>query len=454
MTILASNSNHPAASLPAARGRRGGVPAEPAWRSTAWLGLAIVGLFVLVLGLWSALAPLSGAAVASGQIRAEGNRRTVQHLEGGIVREFVVREGDVVEAGQTLIRLDDTQATSATDLLRANIDALRALEARLQAETEQRDAVRFPQQLAARNQDPRVIETIAGQMAIFETRRRSLATQTSVLEQRVQQLEAEIRSRQAQVTAHGRQLALVREELAGAMQLLQRGFERRTRIIALERQVSELDGNRGQEMELINRARQGIAEARTQIEGLRDERMREGTAELRETQTRLVEAEERLRSAADIRRRLDVVAPIGGTVANLRYFTLGAVVRPGEALLDIVPSEEDMVVEAQVNPSDIDRVKAGLLAEVRFIGLRRRVVPMVLGHVIYASADITVNERTGIPYYKVNIRIDPGQLRLLDGAQLQPGMPTEVFIRSEERTLVAYLFQPIRDSFQRSFRER
>jgi HlyD family secretion protein len=454
MTALVQRRGAPSMPSRPRRPREIVLPAEPTWRPATLIGLLILVLFVLAIGAWSVLAPLAGAAIAPGQVRAEGNRRTVQHLEGGIIREFAVREGDAVEPGQTLIRLDDTQAASSTDLLRASIDALRAQLARLQAETEQRDAVRFPADLAARNQESRVVEVIAGQMAIFETRRRSLATQTSVLEQRVQQLEAEIRSRQAQANAHTRQLSLVREELAGAMLLLQRGFERRTRIIALERQVSELEGNRDQELELINRARRAIAEARTQIESLRDERMREATAELRETQNRLVEAEERLRSAADIRRRLDVVAPIGGVVANLRYFTVGAVVRPGEPLLDIVPSQEDLVVEAQVSPTDIDRVHVGQTAEVRFIGLRRRVTPMVLAEVNYVSADIAVNDRTGTTFYRATVRIPHDQLGLLQGAQLQPGMPTEVFIRSDGRSLFTYLFEPIRDSFYRAFRER
>lgn len=430
------------------------LPIEPDWRPTAWAGLMIALAFVLGFGVWAAFAPLTSAAIAPGQVKAEGDRRTVQHLEGGIIREFLVREGDTVRVGQPLVRLDDTQAGASADMLSSQLDSFRAMDARLTAEAAEVPRVVYPPDIVARRAEARIAEMLAAQDAIFANRAAALTSQINVLSQRIEQSQAEIRSYQAQANANDRQLTLIRDELVGVESLVARGYERRPRLLLLQRQAAELEGTRNQQRELTTRAQRAIAEAEAQIASLRSDRQREIATEQNDTQARIAEMQERLRAASDVRRRLEVGAPIAGIVSNLRFFTIGAVVRPGEPILDVVPLNEALVVEGQVSPSDIENVSAGLRAEVRFIGLRRRVVPVLLGEVVYVAADVSFNERTQSSYYKATIRIPPDQLRLLGETVLQPGMPTEVYIIAAERTMLGYLFQPIRDSFNRAFRER
>lgn len=430
------------------------LPVEPDWRPTAWAGLMIGLAFLLGFGVWAAFAPLTSAAIAPGQVKAEGDRRTVQHLEGGIIREFLVREGDTVRASQPLVRLDDTQAGASADMLSSQLDSFRAMDARLTAEAAEGPRVVYPPDIIARRAEARIAEMLAAQDAIFANRAAALTSQINVLSQRIEQSQAEIRSYQAQANANDRQLTLIRDELVGVESLVARGYERRPRLLLLQRQAAELEGTRNQQRELITRAQRAIAEAEAQIASLRSDRQREIATEQNDTQARIAETQERLRAASDVRRRLEVAAPIAGIVSNLRFFTIGAVVRPGEPILDVVPLNEALVVEGQVSPSDIENVSAGLRAEVRFIGLRRRVVPVLLGEVVYVAADVSFNERTQSSYYKATIRIPPDQLRLLGETVLQPGMPTEVYIIAAERTMLGYLFQPIRDSFNRAFRER
>jgi HlyD family type I secretion membrane fusion protein len=446
MRILAANVRAPAIDVD--------LPVEPEWRPTAWAGLMIGLAFVLGFGVWAAFAPLSSAAIAPGQVKAEGDRRTVQHLEGGIIREFLVREGDHVRAGQPLVRLDDTQAGASADMLSSQLDAYRAMDARLAAEAAEAQRVTYPPDILGRRAEARIAEMLAAQDAIFANRASALANQVAVLSQRIEQSQAEIRSYQAQANANDRQLTLTRDELVGVESLVSRGYERRPRLLQLQRQAAELEGTRNQQRELITRAQRAIAEAEAQITALRSDRQRDIANDQNDTQSRIAETQERLRAASDVRRRLELPAPIAGIVANLRFFTIGAVVRPGDPILDVVPLNEALVVEGQVSPSDIENVSAGLRAEVRFIGLRRRVVPVLLGEVAYVAADVSMNERTNTAYYKATIRIPPEQLRLLDGTNLQPGMPTEVYIIAAQRTMLGYLFQPLRDSFNRAFRER
>ncbi len=443
-----------AASARAAPAIDADLPVEPDWRPTAWAGLMIGLAFLLGFGVWAAIAPLTSAAIAPGQVKAEGDRRTVQHLEGGIIREFLVREGDTVRASQPLVRLDDTQAGASADMLSSQLDSFRAMDARLTAEAAEGPRVVYPPDIIARRAEARIAEMLAAQDAIFANRAAALTSQINVLSQRIEQSQAEIRSYQAQANANDRQLTLIRDELVGVESLVARGYERRPRLLLLQRQAAELEGTRNQQRELITRAQRAIAEAEAQIASLRSDRQREIATEQNDTQARIAETQERLRAASDVRRRLEVAAPIAGIVSNLRFFTIGAVVRPGEPILDVVPLNEALVVEGQVSPSDIENVSAGLRAEVRFIGLRRRVVPVLLGEVVYVAADVSFNERTQSSYYKATIRIPPDQLRLLGETVLQPGMPTEVYIIAAERTMLGYLFQPIRDSFNRAFRER
>jgi HlyD family secretion protein len=430
------------------------VPPAPQYQRTARMGWIALVIFIVGFCSWAAILKIASGAVTQGEVRVEGNRRTVQHLEGGIIREFMVREGDPVAAGQILMRLDETQAGANTDLLSGQIDALLAQEARLRAEIDGAPTIAFAASLIARRNEPRVMESLAGQEAIFASRTTSLNSQLVVLDQRIQGLRAEIRAAEAQSGSSREQLALTREELRGQQDLLRQGFTTRTRVLELQRREADLQGSMRNQIEVATRGRQSVAEAEAQQRAVRDERAREATAELRDVQTRMIDTQERLRAASDVRRRLEVAAPIPGIVANLRFYTVGGVIRPGEPILDIVPQNEDLVIETQIQPQDIDIVAVDLPAEVRITAYRSRSSPVMLGRVIYVAADITLNERAGTSHYRAQVRINPGQQHLLEGFALQPGMPAEVIIMAGERTMFEYLTQPIKNSLRRAFRER
>ncbi|MBL8703148.1 MAG: HlyD family type I secretion periplasmic adaptor subunit [Alphaproteobacteria bacterium] len=446
------------APVPAARKaqspRAVGVPVRPATRFDSGLGWLLVALFVAGLGGWAALAPLAAATMAPGQIVVEGSRRTVQHLEGGIIREFLVRDGAVVGVGDVLVRLDDTQTAATTDALRGTVDGFRALDARLTAERDDAAAIAFPEELLARRADQRVAEILSGQEAIFVSRRVAMEGQVSILRQRIEQLRTEIRSYESQVRSLDEQLGYVKGEVDDVRSLVDKGLERRPRLLSLQRTAAQLVGARDQQEGLIAKGRQAIGETELQLMQIRNARQAEVAAEQRDLQTRLAEAEERLRAANDVQRRREVVAPVAGTVTSLRFHTVGGVVRPGEPLLDIVPRNEGLVVEVRVQPTDIDVVEVGMLAEVRLSAFKQRTVPTILGKVVYVAADVEADPRGMQSFYRAKVRIDDAQLAALQDVQLAPGMPAEVMIKAGERTMLRYLAQPILDSFHRAFREQ
>jgi HlyD family secretion protein len=429
------------------------VPKAPDSAGPMLFGYAVLVVFVIGFLAWAFLAPLASAAIASGVVKAEGNRRTIQHLEGGIVREILARDGDVVKAGQTLARLDDTQSGASQDLTRNQLDGLLALEARLVAERDDVDVVVMPPDLLLRRADPRVASAIDGQRQLFETRRRQRVGQTSILEQRIAQLRAQILSHEAQVNSFDIQFRFLGEEIRTVADLVARGYERRPRLLALQRQAAAVRGNADEQRGLIARAEQGIAEANLQISQITRQFSNEVVQELRETQARIGDLEERFRAASDIQARRDVVAPVSGTIVNQRVFTVGGVVRPGETLFEILPREDELVVEAQVAPNDISVVGVGMRAEVHFGAFKQRNVPAIFGDVVTVSADIIVNERTGIGFYRAMVRIPVAQRLLLGDLAIQPGMPVEVLIHSGSRTLIEYIWTPIRDSMRRSLKE-
>ncbi len=430
------------------------LPARPRIGATVVVGLVILALFFGLVGGWSALAPLTSAAVASGVVKVDSNRKTVQHLEGGIIEEIKVKNDDRVAVGDVLVRLDAAQSHASWALLRGQQNALKALEARLIAERDGAPAIAFDADLMARRGTPEVAEILAGQESVFATRRKTLAGQVDILHQRQNQLNAEIASRRAQLAAAERQKALIGEEIAGVAALVQKGLERRARLLGLKRQQASLEGARGEQLGLIARARQQIGEAELQIINRRNGQINEVVAELSEVQVRLGELEERLVASRDVLARRDIVSPIAGVVVDLRYFTSGGVIRPGDPILDIVPQHDQLVIEAQIRPLDIDVVKPGLAARVRLTAFKQRTTPTLQGRVVYVSADRLTDPRTGIPYFTARVEIPASELARLDGVKLYPGMPAEVMVVTGARTALEYLVDPLRESLQRAFREQ
>jgi HlyD family secretion protein len=426
---------------------------RPRTRIPMFVGYAIVLIFLVGLGSWAAFTPLAEAAIAPGVLKVEGTRRTVQHFEGGIVREILVRDGDEVRRGQVLMRLDQPQASQQTETLRSQRWALLAQDARLVAEQNGATAVSFPPDLIG-SKAARAQESVTGQRALFEARRVALESQVNVLNARIEQFQAQIRSGEAQRDAQERMLVLLRAEEVNTARLLSQGLARLPQLLAIQRQVASTEGNIADLRNQAERSNAQIAEAEREMRRLQDQRAQEVSTELREVRVRLAEAEERLRAAEDVSTRLDITAPESGSVLNLRVFTVGAVIRPGDPVMDLVPREDRIIAEVNVQPNDIEVIHPGLLAEVRLPAFKQRLVPYLHGQVTFVASDVTQDDRRGIAYYRVNIEIDPEQLQTLDGVQLRPGMMVEAMIQTGSRSFGRYLLQPIIDSFHRSFREQ
>lgn len=425
----------------------------PRTRAPLVFGLIIFLVFVVGFGAWSVLAPLAEAAIAPGVIKVEGNRRTIQHLEGGIVREILVRDGTKVQAGQVLIRLEDTQSDATLETTRAQRWALLAQDARLTAEALRAQDVTFPADLLASG-NPRAMDAVLGQRALFEARMASLNSQLHVLQARIDQQNAAISGARGQLAATRRQLELIRQEEQMRRGLVGQGLARLPDLLAVQRAMAGLEGSIQQYNGDIERANATIAESRRQIQQVTDQRMQEVSTELREVRGKLAETEERLRAAADVQTRRDILAPESGTVVNLRIFTLGAVVRPGDPVMDLVPDHDRLVAEVNVQPGDIDVVYPGLKSEVRLPAFKQRLVPYLHGEVTWVAADVTTNEQTRQQYYRAYVLIDREQLASLPNVFLTPGMPVEAHVQIGERSFFRYITQPIRDSFNRAFREQ
>ncbi|HEV7340309.1 MAG TPA: HlyD family type I secretion periplasmic adaptor subunit [Sphingopyxis sp.] len=432
----------------------GSEAAGPQVKGSMRLALVSIGLFVLAFAIWSWAAPLNSAAIASGFLEAEGGgRRTVQHLEGGIVRQFLVKEGQEVRAGQPLILFDATQNDASDAALRTSFYGLLAQDARLTAERLGLPTVRYPAELLAAANDPEVKEIIAASNAEFASRRRGLAEQAQILSQRIGQSNADIRSSGAQIAALTDQAKLLDDEQMSVDMLVDEGLERKSRLLALQRQKALVDGERGKLTNNLDRLRDTIGETRAQMVSLRGQMVLEATGQQRQVQLQIAEAREKLKVSGDIRARQQVIAPIAGRVANLRLITSGGVIGAGQPILDIVPTSEKIVVSARLRPIDIDVVHKGLAAEIKLTPYKARVIPNLLGTVKDVSPDAIYDKDAQQIYYKVIVEISAAQLKKYPDVQLMSGMPAEVYIDLGSSSLLQYLFQPMIDSFNRSFRE-
>jgi HlyD family type I secretion membrane fusion protein len=428
-------------------------PASTNPRPYILIGLAVVVSIFGGLGTWAAVAPLSGAVIAPGMVTVISNRKTVQHFEGGIVAELFVRDGDAVDRAEPLLRLDDTRARSGLGILDTHLDLLRALEQRLVAERDGREGIEFADALLHRSGDPNIAEIMAGQRQLFEARRVALRGEVDIFVRRAEQLREEIRGLQAQQRARERQMALIEEEFAGQRKLFDDGFASKNRIRELERELERLRGELGENLAGIARAENGIGETQLRIIQLEKDFREEVVSELHEVQGQIFDLEERRVAALDELTRLVVRAPQAGTVVNMRLHTVGGVLAPGDPILDIVPDDDELVVEARVRPDDIDKVSVGGTATVRLTAFDRRSTPRLEGTVIRVSADRMTDRDSGIPYYLVRTRIPESELALLGELRLVPGMPAETFVETGARTMLSYLLKPLGDGMARAFKE-
>jgi epimerase transport system membrane fusion protein len=420
--------------------------------------LRIVGYGIVLaifggLGGWSALAPIDSAAVAPGVVTVQSYRKTVQHLEGGIVRRLSVSEGQQVAEGEVLIELEGTQFQAEMEVLRLQQLALQAEEARLLAERDNAPAVVYPDSSSLPSDDPRVVEIRQGQETLFTARRKAYAGEVSVLEQTVAQLEAQIEGLQSVIASKRELLDSYSTEMVDLRRLLEEGLTDRQKLRELERNSVEQQGEVAELIATSAAAEARINESRLRVLQVEREFQTSVAAELGEAQARLADIAERLASASDRVERALIRAPVSGRVLQLGVHTVGGVITPGQPLLDIVPELESLVVEAQISPLDIDRVRAGLPARLRFSGFKRNRVPEVRGTVATVSADRLENKAAGTSYFLARVELEEGQIELLDGVELVPGMPVEVMINTGSRTMLGYLWEPVAESVTRSFRE-
>jgi HlyD family type I secretion membrane fusion protein len=431
--------------------------------------LAVAATIIVVvfggMGAWSATAPIDSAVVAPGVIAVESERRSIQHLEGGIVSEIFVRDGSAVREGQVLLKLDDTRIRAQDEVIRGERYAQLAIEARLLAERDDRPDIVFPDVLMERRADKKIQEIIALQQSQFNARRTATRGQRQILEQRVQQLEEQIVGLVALQQSKRKQGSLIQDEINMIDGLVKAGHVTRQRLLALQREASRLDGEAADHGASIAKARQQIGETQLQIMQLDNERQQDIAKDLRDAQGKLFESEEKLNMTEDQTRRLEVVAPVSGVVMNLAYVTVGGVVPPGATILTIVPSNDKLIVQAQISPSDVDTVYPGQTVHIRFITAAAKQVPVVEGTLETISADRVISEQKPgttssstpavVPnaFYSGRISVAQKDLETLSTMKLHAGMPVEVLINRGQRTLFEYVMAPLSNRFARAFKE-
>jgi membrane fusion protein, type I secretion system len=416
-------------------------------------GLAVVMLGLVVMGTWLVLAPLSGAVIAPGFVKVDMNRKVVQHQEGGIVKKVLVRDGEHVQQGQTLLVIDDVRLDATLDLLRTQHDGERAKAARLEAERAFLPAVTFPSDLAARRDEPKVAELLRRETTLFRARREALDSQVAVLRKQIRHTVEEAQALDGQIAAEERALKSQKEELAVNQQLSKQGFVQKTRLMSLERAVADYEARWDEHRAELAKTRQRASELELRVLAQRNSYVQSAADELKEASTRLFDLEERLRPSKDASERQRVAAPITGEVVGLRVFSPGGVVGPREVLMEIVPEDKTLIVEARIRPEDINYVRAGSKAEVRLTAYKQRTTPLVDGNVQYVSADRMVDTQSGAPYYVVHVDVSPAALAEAGNLRMQAGMPAEVYIRTDSRTAFDYILAPVTAYLRRGMRE-
>jgi HlyD family secretion protein len=422
-------------------------------RGVTLAGNLLVLCFMLGLGTWSSLAPLESAAIASGVVESESSRKTIQHLEGGIVGKILVSDGDLVRSGQTLIALDDTRARAEVQSLQGQLWDAMARETRLEAEQQGYERFSFSSELE-READANVAAAtvLSTQQTIFMSRRKVFQSQAAVIREKRGQVEKEIEGLKAQETAVAQRIDIAREELDMVATLVNKGLERRPRLLNLQRELADIEGRRGEIAAQISRAGQVINESQANLFKLESDRQNEIAQALREAQNQIFQLRERVLSARDLLSRTEVKAPEDGVVTDLRIHTLGGVIGAGAPLMDLVPRQDRLIVTARLRPEDIDVVHPGLNAEVHLVPYNQRRVPRLKGIVTHVSADRLLDKRTDQPYYATKIRVDDAQIAAND-IQIIPGMPVQVFITTGRGTVALYALRPLLDSFHGAFRE-
>ena len=417
-------------------------------------GVVIVIILAGGVGGWASTTMLSGALIAPGSVVVDSNVKKVQHPTGGIVGELRVRDGDRVKANDIVVRLDDTVTRANLAIVLKGLNELFARKARLESERDGSASIKFPDQLLANASDPDVAALNDGERKLFELRRHARVGQKQQLQQRIGQLKEEIRGFEAQREAKAKETALIERELAGATELWKQKLIQLTRLTQLEREATRLQGEAAQLIAQTAQAAGKIAETELQILQIDRDLSSEVAKETREIDAKLGEFVERKVTAEDQLKRIDIRSPQDGTVFQSTVHTVGGVITAGDPIMLIVPATDNLIVEARVNPPDIDQVQIGQSALLRLSAFNQRTTPEITGTVARISADTTTDQRTGQSYYTIRIAMPPEEVTKLGDVRFIPGMPVEAFIQTGERTMLSYLSKPLHDQLMRAFRER
>ncbi len=427
------------------------------WSAKVPVVIGLLGLVGLLGGFaaWATFTQIAGAIIAPGRIEVDQNRQVVQHPVGGVVAEIAVQEGDSVQAGDLLIQLDDKQMQSSLAIIEGQLYELMARRGRLEAERDERDGIDFEPELLSLAQDrPEIAELVEGQRNLFFARRNSVDRQSEQLVQRADQTRNQIVGITAQESSLGRQLELIEQELTAQQSLLDRGLTQASGVLALQRQSASLDGQLGELAASKAQSEQRITEIEIEVLRLTSQRREEAITRLRDLRAQELElVEKRLALLSDIE-QMQIRAPVSGIVYNMRVQTMRSVVRGADPVLFLIPQDRPLVIAARIDPIHIDQIVTGQQVNLRFSALDQRTTPELVGQVVLVSADAFEDENIGASYYRAEIVLNPGELsKLAEGQVLIPGMPVEAFIRTADRSPLAYLIKPMADYFNRAFRE-
>ncbi|MEH6949993.1 HlyD family type I secretion periplasmic adaptor subunit [Nitrobacter sp. NHB1] len=422
-------------------------------------GVVIIATTIMGFGVWGNTAPIAGAVVASGVFVATGQNKTIQHLEGGVISDIMVHEGDTVEPGQILVKLDRTTAKAEMQRLFLRDARLTALDARLQAQVREEAKVHFPPELAVDSKDQQIRSIVSAQLLAFTAQRNNMNSEIAGINDSIKALDERITGSKVQLDGVRRQIVLVDEDIKTKEHLLAAGLVRKPDVLLLQRNQANLEGEVGRIMGDIGDAKERIARAVEQINGVRKTAIKTAVEQMHEARGELVDVRERMLSARGVLDRTTIRAPVKGVVVKLRFHTRGGVVEPGKPIMELLPLDEPLIIEARVRPQDIDSVKRGQEAMVRLTALSQRVTPMVSGDVIYLSADTVADEKKSqqlgpSDIYVIRVRLHNSEVAAIHGFNPTPGMPAEVFVKTSERTFFQYIMKPIADSMSRAFRER
>jgi HlyD family type I secretion membrane fusion protein len=427
------------------------LPVSP--RSTILFGMVVVVLFIGSFVLWAVFAPLAEAVVASGTIKVDSSRKKIQHLEGGIVKEILVKDGDRVKQGDVLVRLDETRSGASLAILRDGNDSALAQEARLLAERDELEKIMFPVSLTTRSDQPNVEGILKSQVIVWEARRSALEGEVMIRENQIDQLRGDIDGYKAQIDSRQQQWAFLQEELSSLRDLYKKGLNGKQRLLGLEREASEIEGAREDYQSQIVSAETSIARKELEIYQVGKNFREALVGELKQVQAEIYDFRERLNAAEHVFSQSEVRAPVDGIVVSSGVHTISGVITPGGTLLELVPVHDSLIVEARINPQDIDKVRVGLAAAIKLTAFNQRTTPELIGELQYVSADSLQDTQSGMIYFLARIEVTDQEIKRLGDKQLQPGMMAEVFIRTGERTMAEYLLQPLRDSFRRAWLE-